>query len=86
MHLCIFFKQHSYTFFQKKCLLYNANGSNLKLVDVFIYKEGESSPNSNFSTILHVQHSLSPISIFQIKLPADVSEKKYSLWVRKLLY
>lgn len=86
MHLCIFFLNSNHILFQEKCLLYNANGSNPKLVDVFIYKEGESSPNSNFSTILHVQHSLSPISIFQIKLLADVSEKKYSLWVRKLLY
>lgn len=69
--------------------MYYVNGSNLELLDIFIYKERESSPNTNFNIILLCTYNafhLSPISTFQIKLHADVSEIKYSYWLGKLLY
>lgn len=69
--------------------MYYVNESNLELLGIFIYKEGESSSNTNFNIILLCTYNtfhLSSISTFQIKLPADVSEIKYSYWVRKLLY
>lgn len=81
------FKQHSYNFSEK--ILFEVNGSNLQLLDNFINKEGESSPSTNFNvTVLCTYNTfrMSPISTFHIKLHADVSEIKYSYWVRKLLY